>query len=220
MAFFNPLAFHPLPTAIHFRKKYLGWIFFRDDDEGGMAVIVESGCRGGGGVHVPLALGHYTEAVTSLHRALEIRTYVLGGETHTQVAATIHNLANVHHQAGDYQGAIELFSKCKLLQQDIHQTPMNEQVARACIAMGHVYYEACHYQDAKEAYEDALEIYEQLGIKNDQVMDIQRDVLDLERLLLLFQIEEGDEHDRDLNSSHGSLHSTSSTTPSTYSGSN
>ena len=185
-------------------------------------------------------LGQWDTARQSLERALDIQLHVFGSETHDQVASTIHNLANVYHQAGELEGAIRLFCRSKqvhqaLCDQSKHQEkqalssseeedeskdvdkehaddeiddssaashrreddsdkslargaamkspPPELQVARACIAMGHVYYEARQYQDAREAYWDASQIYEKAGLSNKdpQVVQVKRDISDIDK---------------------------------------
>lgn len=141
-------------------------------------------------------LGKWDAAVFSLEQALQIRKQVLGSH-HSQVAATMHNLANVHHQAGDLQGAILLLAQCKgiyanmnMMQQQQEQESKSslgeQQVARACVAMGHVYFEAAQYCDATEAYLEALQIYKQLGTSEEDhhVLEIREDLQQLERIML------------------------------------
>ena len=176
-------------------------------------------------------LGRWETARKSLERALEIQIHVFGCETHDQVASTIHNLANVYHQAGELEGAIRLFCRSKQVQQALcdkikyqekqalaekeekddnmgvepkeladendastdreervrrnaakASPPPELQVARACIAMGHVYYEARQYQDAREAYWDAWQIYDKVGLSNEdpQVVQVKRDISDID----------------------------------------
>ena len=127
-------------------------------------------------------LGHLQQAQVALHKALDIRTALLG-QTHVQVAATLHNLANVHQQAGELETALELLGHSKQIQLDLHN---GCEVARACMAMGHVYYEARQLRDAGEAYRDALLEFQRAGVPDTdrQVQDIRQDLKELERLQL------------------------------------
>jgi tetratricopeptide (TPR) repeat protein len=138
-------------------------------------------------------LGLWQAAVTSLESALTIRKFVLGMED-SQVAATMHNLANVHHQAGDLQGAIRLLAQSKgIYHQHIQKmSPQpqqtfksQEQLARANVAMGHVYWEARQFGDAANAYLDALHIYKQLGVSetDHHVQEIRQDLQQLQPLM-------------------------------------
>jgi hypothetical protein len=126
-------------------------------------------------------LGKWESAVQSLEKALEIRTKV-----GVQGSSIIHNIANVHHQAGDFEGAIQLFCYSKRVQQQADQGKAN-QLQVQCIAIGHIYYEALQYRDAREAYLDALEGYRNAGLPaNDpKVLEVQRDVQELDRLIEL-----------------------------------
>jgi tetratricopeptide (TPR) repeat protein len=126
-------------------------------------------------------LGKWESAVESLEKALEIRTKV-----GVQGSSIIHNIANVHHQAGDFERAIQLFCYSKHIQQQADPGKANRLQVQ-CIAIGNIYYEALQYRDAREAYLDALEGYRSAGLlSNDpKVLEVQRDVQDLDRLIEL-----------------------------------
>jgi tetratricopeptide (TPR) repeat protein len=128
-------------------------------------------------------LGRFEEAVSTLHRALDIRTGHYGKE-HSEVAATLHNIGNVLHQAGDLEAAIQCFCETKLLQEHL-LGPDHVQVARACIAMGHIYYQAEEYKDAREAYLDALSIFERAGVPltDVEVRSTRADIKQIDRVL-------------------------------------
>jgi hypothetical protein len=128
-------------------------------------------------------LGRFEEAVSTLHRALDIRTGHYGKE-HSEVAATLHNIGNVLHQAGDLEAAIQCFCETKLLQEHL-LGPDHVQVARACIAMGHIYYQAEEYKDAREAYLDALSIFERAGVPltDVEVRSTRADIIQIDRVL-------------------------------------
>jgi tetratricopeptide (TPR) repeat protein len=154
-----------------------------------------------------IALGklhRFEAALSSLEQALQIRKLRLGAQD-SQVAATMHNLANVHHQAGDLQGAILLLAQCKgIYIQHIRTTAKStistaavtsqqsqdiiksqQQLARAMVAMGHLYWEASHYTDATQAYLDALTIYKiHLGTveEDHHVQEIRQDLQQLSLL--------------------------------------
>jgi hypothetical protein len=128
-------------------------------------------------------LGRFEEAVSTLHRALDIRTGHYGKE-HSEVAATLHNIGNVLHQAGDLEAAIQCFCETKLLQEHL-LGPDHVQVARACIAMGHIYYQAEEFKDAREAYLDALSIFERAGVPltDVEVRSTRADIAQIDRVL-------------------------------------
>lgn len=136
--------------------------------------------------NIGIALGkldRFEEAVSTLHRALDIRTGHYGKE-HGEVAATLHNIGNVLHQAGDLEAAIQCFCETKLLQEHL-LGPDHVQVARACIAMGHIYYQAEEYKDAREAYLDALSIFERAGVPltDVEVRSTRADIEQIDRVL-------------------------------------
>jgi tetratricopeptide (TPR) repeat protein len=65
-------------------------------------------------------------------------------------------MANVLHQVGNLQAALEVFGQAKALHPNATD-PI--QTARICTAMGHVYYQAKQWVDARDAFQDALEHY-------------------------------------------------------------
>jgi tetratricopeptide (TPR) repeat protein len=167
-------------------------------------------------------LGRYDLALRALQCALDIRIPLLGAN-HRQVLSTLHNLANVHQQAGQLQTALTVFNKAKELgklgtevsgttctcttctctctcstqQQDL------VQMARICTAMGHVYYQAEQWLDARDAYQDALETYldafssSSSSSNNNnpnngfmckqELINLQRDIFELDQRLLCLQ---------------------------------
>jgi len=124
-------------------------------------------------------LGRIDDAVVFLQKALKIRTEHYGGE-HTEVAATLHNIGNVLQQGGDLESAVECFCESKRLQEKL-LGPNHVQVARACIAMGHTYYHAMEYKDAREAYGDALSIFKRAGVPIDNV-EVQNTIRNVDEL--------------------------------------
>jgi tetratricopeptide (TPR) repeat protein len=136
--------------------------------------------------NIGIALGKLNrvhEAISSLQMALEIRSnnmMMMMVEQDQrqqqqlrvqQVAATLHNLANVHQQAGDLKMAMANLEKSidLLLKQQQQQQPLvddhddNEHhdsvhLARAHVALGHVYYEAQQLHKAQQSYRQGLEI--------------------------------------------------------------
>ncbi|CAB9503230.1 Tetratricopeptide repeat protein [Seminavis robusta] len=127
-------------------------------------------------------LGRYDSAIEILEKALEMRAKHYGTREHVEVATTLHNIGNVLHAAQDWSGAIQCFWDAKLLQEQL-LGPNHIQVARACVAIANVYNEALQYQDAMEAYTDALQIFHKAGLGDDnpEVTSVQQDLLDVER---------------------------------------
>ena len=129
--------------------------------------------------NIGIALGKLNrieEAVESLQAALAIRQQeygcsagaaATGRRGHPEIAATLHNLGNVYQQAGDFSDAIFYFGECRRYQELWHGTVSHVEVARACLAMGHTYHQAGAYQDAQAAYHDALEIFAQVGLSEE-----------------------------------------------------
>ena len=136
--------------------------------------------------NIGIALGkleRYDAAIEVLERALELRAKYYGTREHVEVAATLHNIGNVLHAAQDCAGAIQCFWDAKLLQEQLLGSN-HVQVARACVAIGNVYYEALQHEDAREAYYDALQIFSNANLPqtHPEVMAIQADLQDIERL--------------------------------------
>jgi tetratricopeptide (TPR) repeat protein len=141
--------------------------------------------------NIGIALGKLNrseEAIVSLHRALEIRIDHYGPE-HAEVAATLHNIGNIYQLHGDFEAAIHYFCQCKLLQENIFGSSDNVEVARACIAMGHTYFRAEAFLDAREAYTDALLIFQHIGLPDDdpEVQATIDDIRDLDQNILYRQ---------------------------------
>jgi tetratricopeptide (TPR) repeat protein len=110
--------------------------------------------------------------------------------------SSLHNIANVHQQSGDLVMALSVFGQAKQkvltildeLQQQQDQRrrgcphpqqhealrmmrmvvyQLHHQSARLCTSMGHVYYDVQQWEDANDAYHDALHIYEYLVYNDD-----------------------------------------------------
>lgn len=155
-------------------------------------------------------VGRTAEALESLQTALEIRWHLWEHSTdksYDPILSTLHNMANVHQQAGNLQQALQVFGQARELgNRQVNNMPM----ARICVAMGHVYYQAEHWVDARDAYLDALQLYraerrlQQLQVKQQQQLqqeddlltaailtcqqelaDVERDIHDLDRRLML-----------------------------------
>lgn len=113
--------------------------------------------------NIGIALGRLnrsTDALEHLDHALNIRIDHYGRE-HALVAATLHNIANVYHQSGDLESAIQVFIDTKGLLESVGATL---EVARTCISMGNIYFEASAFEDAQLAYWDALNIFERARV--------------------------------------------------------
>jgi tetratricopeptide (TPR) repeat protein len=139
--------------------------------------------------NIGIALGklkRFDAAFQHLQRALEIRTGHYG-EKHAEIAATLHNTGNVYQQAGDLSSALECYSQCKTIQEQIHRGLDHAEVARACIAIGHCYWEAESACDAREAYMDALAIFQRIGRpENDpEVQATSDDIFELDQRIRL-----------------------------------
>lgn len=104
-------------------------------------------------------VGRTVEALEALQNALEIRWHLWehsSDKSYDPILSTLHNMANVHQQAGDLQQALQVFGQARDLGR-LH--PNNIPMARICVAMGHVYYEAEQWIDARDAYLDAVQLY-------------------------------------------------------------
>jgi tetratricopeptide (TPR) repeat protein len=136
--------------------------------------------------NIGIALGklnRFSEAIASLHRALDIRIQHNGGPEHAQVAATLHNIGNVYQQTGDLESAIQYFCQCKVLQETIFGGSDHVEVARSCVALGHTYFQGDALLDAREAYMDALAIFNRVGLprNNPEVQTTLLDIRDLDK---------------------------------------
>eukprot|EP00980_Cylindrotheca_fusiformis_P028709 scaffold22639_cov105-Cylindrotheca_fusiformis.AAC.3 len=115
-------------------------------------------------------LGQYKDACHSLNIALQYYT----SKSNTTMeeynrnmitANTLHNLANVHQQAGKLILALQVFQKAKdaCTKAIAAATTTNKgntaklQLGRVCTAMGHVFVEAQQWKDAKRSYQEALQ---------------------------------------------------------------
>ena len=124
-------------------------------------------------------LGSYQEALQTLEEVLQIRTSN-GAEG---VITTYHNLANLHQLAGDFANALTVFSHAKQLS---IQDRDSVQTARISRAMGHVYYEAKQWQDAKDAYQDASILFQDplSCCCEEELLGLKRDLEDLNQILM------------------------------------
>ena len=125
-------------------------------------------------------IGHYSDAIESLVRAQAIRTQQLG-EEHTEVAATLHNIGNVHQQSGNFLQAVEFFGLSKQIQ-ETNLGKNHVQVARASIAIGHAYFQAGEWVKSREAYNEGLDILRLAGIseEDDEMKHLKEDLQDVE----------------------------------------
>lgn len=133
-------------------------------------------------------LGEVETALESLQNAYEIRISIFESD-HPQVISTLHNIANVHQQAENYQLALSVFGKAKSLLVSKHdKDPM--LAARICTAMGHLYYQAQQWIDSRDAYQDAMNIllHTETRSKNQQqeLLELQRDIQELDAKLLVY----------------------------------
>lgn len=92
-------------------------------------------------------LGHFQAAIDSLEQAYESRLSQLG-RSDPQVVSTLHNIANVYHQAGKLDLALSIFGTAKELLAGDAPDPL--LLARICTSMGHVYYQAKQWVDARD----------------------------------------------------------------------
>ena len=129
-------------------------------------------------------LGRIDEAIVYLQRALEIRINHFGRE-HSQVAATLHNLGNVFQQGGRLEEAVNSFHEAKKLQEKLFG-PYHVEVARSYVSMGHTYAQANQFRDAREAYCDALYVFQRAGLRkdNEEVHTLMVDIRQLDSLVL------------------------------------
>jgi tetratricopeptide (TPR) repeat protein len=128
-------------------------------------------------------LGRADEALSTLKRALDIRSWHHGPRS-AEVAATLHNMGNVLQQSGNLEAAVECFCEAKKIQEQV-LGPGDVQVARACVAMGHTYFQAMEYADAREAYGDALAIFQSVGLDetNLEMQNLMADIQELDKLV-------------------------------------
>lgn len=137
--------------------------------------------------NIGIALGklnRYEEAITSLQRSLDIRIKQYGWD-HEVVAATFHNMGNVYQQSFDLRAAIECFRQSEAILEQLHGRD-HPEVARSLVAMGHTYNQGEAVVDARQAYFDALTIFERVGFHVDhpEVQSIIDDLKQLDQLLL------------------------------------
>ena len=137
--------------------------------------------------NIGIALGkldRVDEASTYLQRALQIRVTAFGKED-SQVAATYHNLGNIYQQGGRLEEAVNCFLEAKRLQEQL-VGPYNVEVGRAYVSMGHTYYQASQHKDAREAYCDALYVFQHSGIpkSNMEVRNVMANIQELDHLLI------------------------------------
>mmetsp|Transcript_4473 Transcript_4473/g.11222 ORF Transcript_4473/g.11222 Transcript_4473/m.11222 type:complete len:871 (-) Transcript_4473:1022-3634(-) len=108
-----------------------------------------------------------------------IRLTTNNTSTFEEVVSTLHNLANVYQAKGDLPTALSVLGYARGLCFDAIEAENGKtapgstevasastyslQSARLCVAMGHVYWEASQYDDAHDAYQDAMQLYEHLA---------------------------------------------------------
>lgn len=104
--------------------------------------------------------------------------------TFEEVISTLHNLANVYQAKGDLSTALSVLGYARGLccesidigtgngstdpapaQIGIAAT-CSLQSARLCVAMGHIYWEVSQFEDAYDAYQDAMYVYEYLAVES------------------------------------------------------
>ena len=125
-----------------------------------------------------------------------------------EVAATLHNLANVHQQSGDLQTALEYFCESMQLLEKIFGKN-HAHVARAHVAIAHLQYEANELFRARRAYQTGLNIMERCcddehGVVENEIASVRADLHEVEALLLeqpeqqQLQLEDGEkENDKE-----------------------
>jgi tetratricopeptide (TPR) repeat protein len=154
-------------------------------------------------------LGDYLQALESLNKALEIRLHNNNNsnnddngngstkkKTTSVIISTYHNIANVHQQAGDYNKALAIFGIAKALCYeggDAKDYPSMVSMARLCTAMGHVYYQAEQWVDARDAYYDAVWVYQQIVVVAEhkhhhaELKELRKDIREIDQKIILQQ---------------------------------
>ena len=96
--------------------------------------------------------------------------------TAAAIVSTLHNIANVHRDAGQPNKALRVLVDAQtMLQSSLQEDSTTavaadthrhrhcwHQSARLSTAIGYVYYESELWRDARDAYQEALEVYERL----------------------------------------------------------
>jgi tetratricopeptide (TPR) repeat protein len=153
-------------------------------------------------------------ALQALYQALQIRQLELQEVRTTSsllvVVSTLHNIANVQQEVGNLSEALRVLVQAKHTLWNTNTTTKEaennghkddcsdrskwHQSARLCVAMGHLYYQAEHWKDAKEAYNDAQAVYQQLladddGLRNEvliqELWNVKADLKEVEEAQLL-----------------------------------
>jgi len=164
-------------------------------------------------------LGEYPQALESLNKALEIRLYNnnqnnKGGSSSSAgnnassnnsntkkktatsvIISTYHNIANVHQQSGDYNKALAIFGLAKALcyeeegGRERDDYPSMVSMARLCTAMGHVYYQAEQWVDARDAYYDAIWVYQQIVREHKdhetELQELRKDIREVDQKIVI-----------------------------------
>jgi tetratricopeptide (TPR) repeat protein len=127
---------------------------------------------------------YFQDAVHALQCALRIRILHYG-EAHVEVAAVLHNLGNLHHQMESSQEAVSYFCAAKRIQEQVYGGSNHVFVARTCLAVGHAYYHAGAYLDARASYLDAIQIFREAGVSmlDAEVRLVHADIMHINKLL-------------------------------------
>jgi CHAT domain-containing protein/Tfp pilus assembly protein PilF len=120
----------------------------------------------------------YDDALPVLERVLELRENALGPE-HPMVAATLHNLASIYRNKGDYAKAESLHHRSRKIWEK-SLGPEDPNVARSLNNLGIVYQRKGDYAKAEQSYRRALAINEKaLGPEHPDVAHNLHNLADL-----------------------------------------
>ncbi|KAJ3290558.1 hypothetical protein HDU79_003131, partial [Rhizoclosmatium sp. JEL0117] len=93
---------------------------------------------------------------------LELQEKLYGNRQHSSVAATIHELATVAFNQGDFVTAKKLYVECLQTKEEVYKTRHHPSVAATILALGQIASNEGDYVTAKNLYIETLDIQEKV----------------------------------------------------------
>lgn len=136
--------------------------------------------------------GDYTDAMVAYQHALRIRQAILGESI--EVAATIFNMAQAHHQLAEISEALSLYEKF-LGMAKIYFGQYHRDVATVMTCIGQIHHENKSHKEALSAYTEALRVgrialghlHPEIAVTLNKIGNLHYELGDLEAALEVYQ---------------------------------
>ncbi len=107
-------------------------------------------------------MGRERDALPVLEQALRLKREGLGTDQHPSVITTLSQIASVHARLGDSQQAVDGLQQVLALERRVVGEP-SSRIGATWNELGSTLHDAHRYEEAEQAYRNAIDQYRQLG---------------------------------------------------------